>query len=307
MSQKLLATSASTLAVVAASSNAAWAQSLPGDLTGYTLTIEGGVGTADNPWEDKAEEGSGSESDFADKVGDDTHYSYMGSVALSRERAPMKDLTTALSFGGSFNTETRFAVAGPGSGFIFNTEIPLTYFAGDVEWGQTVRTSGVDLRTFYGLRGLYSESVARVEAEKFGSGSSEPTFESGFITTTQFVGVGPRAGVGFSTVPQPGGSMGNFGISGNLGVSMLVGRSTRTSEEFESGSSVSSSSESESDQAFSLDAQIGIDYHITETAKVSVGYQRQQFWNIDPISDFDNEDANPRILQGIFVGMTTEF
>jgi hypothetical protein len=58
-----------------------------------------------------------------------------------------------------------------------------------------------------------------------------------------------------------------------------------------------------------LDAQIGVDYYLSDNAIISAGYQLQQFWNVDVASDEDNggDSAEPRLIHGVFVGFTTQF
>jgi hypothetical protein len=56
--------------------------------------------------------------------------------------------------------------------------------------------------------------------------------------------------------------------------------------------------------------QIGADYYLSPTSKVSFGYHAQQMWNVDRHFDEDSgdfEDAKPRLIHGVFVGYTTTF
>jgi hypothetical protein len=312
-----LATSASTIAIVA-SSGTAWAEAHDSALTGYTLTLEGGVGTIDNPWVDKFAEDEDGPSiqifgDYEDKFGDASHTSFMGSVSLSRERAPMSDITGSLTFGMGLDTDADFQESEPGGSATFSSEVgqEFKFTALDAELGQTIPLAAANLRYHYGLRGLSTSTSLDKMGEFEGSGFSDTevdTYESTFL------GIGPRAGVGFSTTPASAPAMGNFGVSGNLGASVLFGKREDTftsSFSFSgrgSGSSSSfSESESNSKTVFGLDAQVAIDYNLGPTSKLSVGYQLQQFWNVDVVSDEDTEDREPRLVQGVFVGFTTTF
>ena len=321
-----LATSASTIAIIAGSGSA-WAEAHDSSLTGYTLSLEGGVGTIDNPWVDKLSSGGSDGEDYEDKFGDSSHTSFMGSVSLSRERAPMKDVSVGLTFGGSLDTEADFRVDDIFSGdpgvASFSTEVSqdFSFAALDVELGQTIPLAAANVRYHYGLRGLStSTSLDKIgELRGSGSGSGGSSFSisaAGRIEST-FLGIGPRAGIGFSTTPASAPALGNFGVSGNLGASVLFGNREDTSSfsisnigsPFFDSSFSSSFSETESDSktVFGLDAQIAVDYNLSPTSKLSAGYQLQQFWNVDVVSDEDTDDREPRLIQGVFVGFTTTF
>lgn len=318
-----LATSASTIAIIAGSGSA-WAEAHDSSLTGYTLSLEGGVGTIDNPWVDKLSSGGSGGEDYEDKFGDSSHTSFMGSVSLSRERAPMKDVSVGLTFGGGLDTEADFReddISSGGSGgpsFSIEVSQDFSFAALDVELGQTIPLAAANVRYHYGLRGLStSTSLDKIgELRGSGSGSGGSSFSisaAGRIEST-FLGIGPRAGIGFSTTPASAPALGNFGVSGNLGASVLFGNRedtfTSSFSSSNSGSSFSSSfSETESDSktVFGLDAQIAVDYNLSPTSKLSAGYQLQQFWNVDVVSDEDTDDREPRLIQGVFVGFTTTF
>ena len=307
MSANRLMGSVSTVAIVVAGAQQASAEAHSA-LSGYTLNVQGGIGAVDNIWDDKLGSGSG-----LDKVGyEDTLPAYMGALTLSRETAPNKDMAFGLSFGlspqaDSFRFSSGFSGSGSGSGIATVAgEQNLSYAALDFEMGTTVPMGTADMRWFYGARALASKSTLSFGVDKTGSGSSG---SGEFEAESVFVGVGPRVGVGFATQPAPGSQ---FGFSGELGAAVLFGsrKDTFTSSYSSGGASSSfSSGSSEQKNVTSLDAQIGVDYYLSDNATISVGYQLQQFWNIDVASDEDNgSDSNEtRLVHGVFVGFTTQF
>lgn len=234
----------------------------------------------------------------------------MGSMSLSRQTAPNKDMAFGLSFGVSQDDAFSFSSSFSGSGSAtFTGGEGLSYAALDFEMGTTVPTGVADMRWFYGARALASKSTISqgVDIDKAGSGGNLE-----IEATSEFLGVGPRVGIGFATQPVPGSQMGQFGLSGEIGAAVLFGsRKDTVSSSYSSGgaSSSFSSSSSERKNVTSLDAQVGVDYYLSDNATISVGYQLQQFWNVDLMSDEDNsgDDAGPRLVQGVFIGFTTQF
>ena len=309
MITKRLMSSVSSVAIVVAGAQQASADAHSA-LSGYTLNLQGGIGAVDNIWDDK----TGSE-DLSDKVGsEDNLTSYMGSLTLSRETSPNKDMAFGLSFGVSPQAESfkiSSGFSGSGSGVLtFAVRQSNSYAALDFEMGTTVPMGTADMRWFYGARALASKSTisAGYEFDKAGSGSE--VFAEGEAESV-FVGVGPRVGIGFATQPAPGSQ---FGFSGELGAAVLFGsrKDTETVNAvsgFSPGSGGSSfSSVSERKNVASLDAQIGVDYYLSDNATISAGYQLQQLWNVDYASDEDNDsEAKTRLIHGVFVGFTTQF
>ena len=312
MITKRLMSSVSSVAIVVAGAQQASADAHSA-LSGYTLNVQGGIGAVDNIWDDK----TGSE-DLSDKVGsEDNLTSYMGSLTLSRETSPNKDMAFGLSFGvspqdNSFKISSGFSSGFSGSGVLtIAGRDSNSYAALDFEMGTTVPMGTADMRWFYGARALASKSNFSydIEVDKAGSGSGgslEVEAES------VFVGVGPRVGIGFATQPAPGSQ---FGFSGELGAAVLFGSrkdtlTLTTHSGFSLGSGGSSfSSFSERKNVASLDAQIGVDYYLSDNATISAGYQLQQLWNVDLASDEDNDasDDRSRLIHGVFVGFTTQF
>ncbi|WP_322892165.1 MULTISPECIES: Lpg1974 family pore-forming outer membrane protein [unclassified Yoonia] len=311
MNSKMMMGSASTVALAVAGAQGAVAQS-PAMLEGYTLNVQGGVGIIDNVWADKVE---GESSEEQDKVGaDETHGAFMGSLSLTRQTAPGRDMTLGLSLGGSPDNRYENTFESGGSSFTSISKNELAFAALDFELGTAIPAEIADFRWHYGVRALGTSarlSLGR-EADKIGGTvEAEPSLKS------EFLGIGPRVGVGFTTQPAAGPNAGQYGFFGDIGASILFGDrkdtfGIRVTEDDGSGgvsSSGFSSSFSERKTVTSLDAQIGVDYYLSDNSKVSLGYQLQQFWNIDEWSDEESEADNsgPRLMQGVFIGYTTTF
>ena len=246
MSTKALMGSVSSVAMVIAGAQQAAADSLSA-LSGYTLNVQGGVGAVDSLWNDKFESSGGS-----DKTGvEERTPAFMGSMSLSRQTAPNKDMAFGLSFGVSqddaFSFSSSFSGSGSGSGSAtFTGGEGLSYAALDFEMGTTVPTGVADMRWFYGARALASKSTISqgVDIDKAGSGGNLE-----IEATSEFLGVGPRVGIGFATQPVPGSQMGQFGLSGEIGAAVLFGsRKDTVSSSYSSGGASSSFSSSSSER-----------------------------------------------------------
>lgn len=305
MITKRLMSSVSSVAIVVAGAQQASADAHSA-LSGYTLNVQGGIGEIDNIWDDK----TGSE-DLSDKVGsEDNLTSYMGSLTLSRETSPNKDMAFGLSFGVSpqegFKISSGFSGSGSGSGVqTIAVRDSNSYAALDFEMGTTVPMGTADMRWFYGARALASKSNFSFDYEIDNAGSGSGLVEA--EGESVFVGVGPRVGIGFATQPAPGSQ---FGFSGELGAAVLFGsqKDTLTTNGFGVDSGLSfSSSFTEQKNVASLDAQIGVDYYLSDNAIISAGYQLQQLWNVDDALDEDINYASSRLIHGVFVGFTTQF
>ena len=305
MITKRLMSSVSSVAIVVAGAQQASADAHSA-LSGYTLNVQGGIAGIDNIWDDK----TGSE-DLSDKVGsEDNLTSYMGSLTLSRETSPNKDMAFGLSFGVSPQADS-FRLSAEISNsdsetLLLASEQSNSYAALDFEMGTTVPMGTADMRWFYGARALASKSNFSYdfEVDKAGSGSGGSLEVE---AEAVFVGVGPRVGIGFATQPAPSSK---FGFSGELGAAVLFGsrKDTVTVNALGFPGSGGSSSFSEQKNVASLDAQIGVDYYLSDNATISAGYQLQQLWNVDFASDEDNPNfASSRLIHGVFVGFTTQF
>ncbi|MEL7179825.1 MAG: Lpg1974 family pore-forming outer membrane protein [Pseudomonadota bacterium] len=298
MNNKIMMTSASAVALIAGGAQQAAAQdgAFP---DGYTLNVQGAYGVLNNAYDDKLT-GTNPPSEFEDKVGDETaDRAIVGSVSLARQTAPGRDMTFGLTIGSNPDNDiTSSEDFGEGIDTLTRSN-DFSFAALDFEMGRTVSAEGIDLRLFYGARAVASDSsLDKVGSSNSGGEVDEFDQESG----SNYLGVGPRIGAGVST-----GLSEQFGVSGEVGLAVL--RGTRDDEgQFDVvGSDGDSDSASALQTVTSLDAQIGLDYAVSPTSKISVGYQLQQFWNIDGASDEDTANSEPRLIHGAFVGFTTTF
>ncbi|PJI93057.1 hypothetical protein BC777_1925 [Yoonia maricola] len=301
MKNTWMMTSASAAALIAGGAQQGLAQdgAFP---DGYTLNVQGAYGVLNNAYDDKLT-GTNPPSDIEDKVGDETaDRAIIGSVSLARQTAPGRDMTFGLTIG--TNPDNDIATTDDfGLGVdTFTRSNDFSFAALDFEMGRTVSAEGIDLRLFYGARAVASDSsLDKVGSSESGGEVDEFDQES----ASNYLGIGPRVGAGVST-----GLSEQFGISGEIGLAVL--RGTRDDEgQFETfffGGGGDIEDESSALQTVtSLDAQIGVDYFMSPSSKISVGYQLQQFWNIDGASDEDTPNSEPRLIHGAFVGFTTTF
>jgi hypothetical protein len=307
LTNRLMMTSASTIALIAGGAQQALAQdgAFP---AGYTLNVQGTYGILNNPYLDKT---SSPPAEFEDKIGDKTsERAALGSLSLGRDTSPGKDMVFGLTLGSSLDNDRSASASSGGDVVTTGRSNDLAFAALDFELGETMPMQGADVRLFYGVRALASNS----QLEKLGRESLGDDFgENSVLFESKYAGAGPRIGVGFSTQP----SIGQFGFSGDISTSYLFGsrEDTLTVREttFIDGITTTGgggSGFSENKNVTTLEAQIGADYYLSPTSKVSFGYHAQQMWNVDRHFDEDSgdfEDAKPRLIHGVFVGYTTTF
>ncbi|CAN1574982.1 Major outer membrane precursor, Legionella pneumophila-type [Paracoccaceae bacterium] len=306
MQTRMFLTSVSAIAISAGATEVAQAQDT-GEAAGYSLSFQGTFGRLDNAPADKWGAGGGPFGDYQDKFGDpNTDMGYMGAISLERRASPERDIRLTFSVGGSLNNDRSFS-SGFSGGIVNGTVTnELSFAAMDVEIGHHRAVGSNDLRLFAGLRGMTSSTSSdKVGSAVSGGGGLSVSEE--VKLQSDFVGVGPRVGLGYSTKP----AVGSFGFAGQIGAAALFGTRKDRGEftiSSSGGSSASSGfSESGSQTVFSLDAQIGINYYVSENSKISAGYAAQQLWNVDGFSDSDDIDVGPRLIDGVFLGFTTQF
>jgi hypothetical protein len=311
MKNKMMMTSVSVMALTSASTGAAVAQDAITPEGGkYTLTFEGTFGRLDNAPADKWGASGGPVDKFGvfDEFGEPS-LSYAGALSLTRDIGENRDARIGLAFGGTPNNVETFS-SGFGSGFYSNSLTnDLSFGALDVDMGMTRNLAAGNVRLFGGLRGLVTRSSSELDADKTGSGGSGGEYlNADFDFASSFVGIGPRVGAGFSTGPKARG----FGLSAEVGAAAIFGQ---RSDDFlisinSSGgppNSTTGDSNSSSQTVMNLDGKVSIDYYFSEKAKLSVGYQARQFWNVDAFSDDENPASQPRLMDGAFIGFTTTF
>lgn len=207
----------------------------------------------------------------------------------------------------------------------------------DLEIGYSpVLSDDFSVRLFAGIRGLHfqedsswgANSAFAVSGYSY-SGSWYSGF-SGYISgwwsgmsKTEFFGIGPRIGVQASKRFE--GS--NFGLSASVAGAALFGTQKTTWEgeggyysafssyggsagsawagvsgSGSSGSSYSSSMEV-SKTVLDIQGQIGLDYYLDDTNKLTIGVQGEKLFNVGPYDD----DEVTRSSAGVFVGLTGQF
>lgn len=309
-------TTASTAALIVGTGQSVFAQDglLP---AGYSLNVQGGYGVTDNALRDKIEGSSeGPEGDeLTDKAGDDTSFRQIsGSVSLTRQVTPQRDYTFGLSGSVTATDEVSSTQESGGDTEIIKNQNRLNIGALDFEAGYTMPTGGVDIRGFAGVRALATST----ENDKFGAFDSGGGFDeaASFNLSSSFAGIGPRVGIGLSTQPTPVGNAGNFSFSGEVAASYLFGKRDDEFSVIVPFGGGDFEEQSEDVEVTTLELQLGVNYHLSPNAKVTVGYELMQLWNVDTYSDGDStefflgpddDDGDPRLVQGVFIGFTTNF
>ncbi|MEP7173345.1 MAG: Lpg1974 family pore-forming outer membrane protein [Aestuariivirga sp.] len=253
----------------------------------WFLSLEGSLLFAD-PAIDKLGSGGpgpGIAFDFNDF---DKDLGYRGAAAFGKKFDDNLDWRLGVAYSNFVKNNASLSItgipgSGSGSGSLLGTgEADFSYLTADLELGYNVRPGDdFDLRVFGGLRFLNS----RDSQDKFGefeSGGSGGTIQFG--ADSEFIGVGPRAGLDFSSRLGEG----NFGFSGMIATAVLYGDLKQKFEANGSGlgSSFSGFSETlhENELLFNLEAAFGADFHLNENAVLTIGY-RGEYWNDVRFSD----------------------
>ncbi len=324
MKNQIFMTTVSTLALTSASAGMAIADDAAPKLDPkFSLTLEGGFGRLDNAPSDKW----GNYGPFSDKAGAGQDLAYTGAISLSRSVGENRDVRFGLAFGGNpsnMHSETSgyssgglgYSGSGTASTSVTNN---FGFTAMDVDTGRSTATNFGNLTTFGGLRGLSSQANSTAAIDKTGNDTSSGgvgnyTAHVGLNTDSSFVGVGPRLGVGFVSKPFAGG----FGVSAELAGAVVYGQRADHATIDKMGTTDASGaygpvdlaldSTTESQIVKTMDAKASLDYHISDNATLSLGYQARQFWNVDYLSDPDNiGSAKNRLVDGAFIAFTTKF
>jgi len=288
----------------------------------FSLTLEGGFGRLDSAPKDKWGAESGG---FDDKAGVGQDMAYTGAISLSRSIGENRDVRFGLGFGGNpsnISSDSSGYSAGtfvfPGSGdATVSVSNDFGFTSLDIDTGRSTAMSLGNLTAFGGLRGLVTTSASTSSTDKIGNDTSigglgQYTAQIAVNNESNFVGLGPRLGVGFASKPIAGG----FGFSGEMAGGLVYGQRTDSASvdkagtsEFTSGSGSATVAQSESNSQIikTLDVKASLDYHVSENATLSLGYQARQFWNVDSFSDPDGGTVNNRLVDGAFIAFTTKF
>ena len=190
----------------------------------------------------------------------------------------------------------------PSTGFPFSDKAgeitsDLDFQGLDIEAGYApVVDDGFDLRVFAGLRGLhYTNSLNETEDKVGGGFPSEADFDH------EFIGVGPRIGMEFAT--RLGDSQ--FGLSGSFGGAVIFGSEDQTVTLTGPLGSPATTVTSEDKVVVNLDASLGLDYHLTEQATVTVGYRAEHLSGVNDFSGYASETG--QLVHGPFLKLKAAF
>jgi len=335
----ILLSSVSAVAASTAAVGGAYAQ-MPA-VTGYTYSVQGSAIFSPGPSNESLDEDASNKiSDgfgvvVQDHPGD---VGYAGAATFGVEFNGGWDATFGLSANefvtntGSVTASSSVSFSGISGGMstveAHSVETEKTVFGfetADAEIGFTpVMTDGFNVRIFGGVRVLHFHSSddfsgTGTESSSFTGGgstfsrSATETFDDNF--SSDFLGAGPR--IGISASKRFDGS--NFGISGSLAAAAIFGQQTDASSSSSSITFTSSFNGSTSTSAgphgshktsstysktvFDLQAQAGIDYYLTDTSKLTVGYQIEELTNV---GEGVNSNVN-KTIQGAFVKVSGSF
>lgn len=265
--------SAVALAAVAAAAQAQ-DETVP---DGFTLSVEGGALFGKNTLaEDKLGSGpSGGIINIQDNLG------YRAAISMGKQIDPFWDLRVTGAINHQMTSSSDYSYSGGGSGFYGTLDTDFDYETLDFEAGyRPMLTDSMDVRLFGGLRGLhYRDSVDKVGAYYASGGPDKVGYSAEY--SEEFFGVGPRVGIEAST--RLGDSM--FGVSGMLAGAALFG-TARTNGEVSfysgaSGGTVPIPSDEEQITVFNIEAALGLDMHIDDSAKLTVGYRAEGLFGIE--------------------------
>lgn len=292
----------------------------------YSLTLEGSFGRLDSAPHDKWGAVDGP-SGFSDKAGAGQDLAYTGAISLSRSIGENRDVRFGLALGGNppnvaadktgyDNGNFGFSGSGLASVSVSND---FDFATMDIDTGRSRATAFGTLTTFGGVRGLVATSASDASTDKIGrdnssGGAGNYTGSVGLQIESNFVGLGPRLGLGFESKPFAG----RFGVSGEVAGGVVFGERKDNASVDKVGTSdvngpvgpidVPLASRTEKQTVQTLDAKASIDYHFSENTTLSLGYQARQFWNVDLYSDPDNiETGKNRLVDGAFIAFTTQF
>ena len=278
MNRKAILMGSISVVALAAVATAAQAQdeSVP---DGFSVSIEGGALFGTNTVaEDKLGSApSGGIVNIQDNLG------YRAAIALGKRIDPFWDLRVTGALNHQLSSTSDYSFSGGGSGFYGEMITDFDYETLDFEAGyRPMLTDTMDVRLFAGLRGLhYKDSVDKMGAAYISGGGDKIGY--GIEANQEFFGVGPRIGIEASA--PLGDSM--FGVSGMLAGAALFG-TNRTNGEASffsgaSGGTVPIPGQEEQVTVYSLEAALGLDMHVNESATVTLGYRAEGLFGIENI------------------------
>ncbi len=314
-SKSVLLGSVSVVAITAAAAPAIAQDNTVPD--GYSLSVEGGFLMGPN---DLARDklgyyggyGSAGVVEIQDNVG------YRAAISLGKRIDPLWDLRVGASLNHQLESvstvEFTYSSGGSSGEVLLEMRNDFDFENLDFEAGYTpVLDGNFQVRLFAGIRGLhYTDS-----ADKLGTTySTSAGYSSGgtisLLTTSEFIGAGPRIGVEGST--RFGG---NFGISGMLAGAVIHGlertSGSVTISEFSGASAgfnatIPLPGSEEWKTILDLEASLGLDYFVAEQTKLTLGYRAEQLFNVGGNSFYYSSGGSPdRLVHGPFVKAESKF
>lgn len=297
----LLLQSASAAAAAAVGVSHAAAADMEGyagpDYSGYTLSLEGGALFAKSIDADKL--GSGGGLIFSGASLDlnlDNDIGYYAGIRLGRRINQNWDVTLggAVSRFLKNGTDDSLVFSGGGGSGGSGTGIlqgslksDLDYTTLDFEVGYRPDSlADHDVRLFLGLRGLSAhDSIDKTGFFGVSGGGSS----GGFVSfendaSSEFLGIGPRAGASFAHRFDDS----SLGLSGMVAGAAIFGRRENDktgdfsiSSGFSGGLNlILGGAETDNDTVYNLEGALGLDFYLGESSKLTVGARAQKWWNI---------------------------
>lgn len=212
-------------------------------------------------------------------------------LTVGKELSPLWDMRATLGLGSTGETSTTFDYDNDKLGRVTSD---FDYQTLDVEAGYMPEMDDqTELRLFAGLRALhYSDKVGATT--KLGDVGSESTTDQ----SSEFWGLGPRAGMAVAT--RLGDS--HFGLSGSAAAGVVLGRLEHTLQT-DSNPAVSDSGGAVS---YTLDAKAGVDFYMSDDAKLTLGYRAEQIGGARHYTGSDDFEAG-QLVSGPYVEFLGSF
>jgi hypothetical protein len=239
---------------------------------GYSVSLEGGIINAPGESVDKLSfGGSGGP---ALSLGN--NYGGEAAISIQKQITPDWDIQGSVGVvrlqhnGGTFDFDG--GANSGGSTAVVGTDFGMETI--DFDAGYTPSLDGnFKVRLFAGLRGLhYSDTQEQTDY----SGGGFPPPSIGESTKNDFFGLGPRIGVEGST--RFGDS--NFGISGSLAGAVIFGQNSNKVDFTIFGTPDGSFDARAGKTVYDLAGSLGLDYYLTDTSTLTVGYKGEELWNV---------------------------
>ena len=261
----LLMSSVSIIAVGALSTHAAQAQGPVSSDNGYTVSVEGAMLMGPGGSFDKTGSSVG-----VINLGNELGYD--GAISIGKQIDPAWDVRVGGGIMNLLHNSASEFVSGSNYGYATDFSSQTV----DLEAGYAPHLDGnLRVRLSGGVRALhFMDSV-----DKSGFSPGSPPSSADIRLTNEFLGLGPRVGLDAST--RFGDS--NIGISGMVAGAAIFGqdRSEATASVTSGGSPFYvTQSGADNHTVYDLEAALGLDYFIGDTAKVTLGYKVEQLWNV---------------------------